>query len=239
MGNLIVVTGSPGSGKTCVAVKLAKELYQKEKKPVILLSPDLYVPIMPFLFPRKNQQVYSLGGVLEHTEITPNDILKALVTTKNQKNFGVLGYTRGEHVYSYAQPTPDKVQQLLTGVQQLGHHVVVDATGRTEDLISQCSLLQASRLVQLIVPDVKSLAYYLSLGRELYPDAGGIQVLNRVQGEIPSAEPEVLEFFKHIQVTLPHSKELGYQAMSGLLLDSMGDGKYRAAMAALAKAVTT
>ena len=68
---------------------------------------------------------------------------------------------------------------------------------------------------------------------------GGIQVLNRVQGEIPSAEPEVLEFFKHIQVTLPHSKELGYQAMSGLLLDSMGDGKYRAAMAALAKAVTT
>ena len=62
MGNLIVVTGSPGSGKTCVAVKLAKELYQKEKQPVILLSPDLYVPIMPFLFPRKNQQVYSLGG---------------------------------------------------------------------------------------------------------------------------------------------------------------------------------
>lgn len=237
MNNLIVVTGSPGSGKTSVAVKLAKELYQKEKKPVILLSPDLYVPIMPFLFPRKSQGVYSLGSVLEHTEISSSDILKALVTPKDKKDFGVLGYTRGEHVYSYAQPTPDKVQQLIYGVQELAQYVVVDATGRMEDLISQTCLIQAGHVVQLIVPDVKSLAYYLSVEKDFLESAGAIQVVNRLEREVPAAEQEVLEYFKQVKYTLPYSKELKHQAMSGLLLDQAADKKYRAALAALAQAV--
>lgn len=237
MSNLIVVTGSPGSGKTTVAVKLAKELYQREHKPVILLSPDLYVPVMPFLFPRKNQNVYSLGAVLEHTEITPNDILKCLVVPKDKKDFGVLGYIRGENVYSYAQPTPDKIMQLVAGVQKLAHHVVVDATGRLEDLISQTCWAQASHRVQLIVPDVKSLSYYLSMKEEYQKPTGAIQVVNRMEGEIPAAEPEILEFFKEVRVTLPYSRTVKYQSMSGLLLDQSADKPYRAALDTLTQAV--
>lgn len=239
MGNLIAVTGSPGSGKTTVAVKLAKHLYDKDHKPVIVLSPDLYVPIMPVLFPRKSHSLASLGRVLERTEITQGDLLQALVTAKEHKDFGVLGYRRGENLYSYPEPTPDKVAQLLEGVRQLAHTVVLDTTTRREDRISQAGLAAATRVVHLVVPDVKCLAYELSLGQELYEPTRTLSVLHRLQREVPGAEEEVLEYFRHPSMTVPYAREVLFQSMTGQLLDKTRDKKYGAAMAALAEAVIT
>lgn len=237
MSNLIVVTGSPGSGKSCVAAKLAKLLYQKEHKPVILLSPDTCVPVMPFLFPRRNQDMYSLGALLEHTDISQGDILKTLVTTKDKNDFGVLGYLRGENVCTYAEPTTTQVQQLMFGLQQLADYVVVDGTSGRENMVTRASMAQANHVVQLIVPDVKSLAYFLSLESDFYDESRTIQVMNRVEGQIPTAEQDLKDFFKRVQITLPHSRQLKEQAMSGTLLEQGVERKFQACLTALVQKV--
>ena len=51
MGKMIAVCGSPNSGKTTAALKLAQEIYELNRVPVMYLSPDLTVPCMAYLFP--------------------------------------------------------------------------------------------------------------------------------------------------------------------------------------------
>ena len=51
-GGVLAVWGSPGSGKTTAAVKLAKYLAD-HKKNVSLLHADTTAPIIPVLFPER------------------------------------------------------------------------------------------------------------------------------------------------------------------------------------------
>jgi adenylate kinase family enzyme len=48
---MIAVCGSPESGKTTAALKLAQELYFAKKGTVLFLSPDMSVPALSYLFP--------------------------------------------------------------------------------------------------------------------------------------------------------------------------------------------
>ena len=66
---------------------------------------------------------------------------------------------------------------------------------------------------------------------------GAFQGVNWREGDIPAAEPEILEFFKEVRVTLPYSRTVKYQSMSGLLLDQSADKPYRAALDTLTQAV--
>jgi len=56
MSKIIAVCGSPSSGKTSLAIKLAQELYYSKKASVLLLSVDLNVPIMGYLFPHRSSE---------------------------------------------------------------------------------------------------------------------------------------------------------------------------------------
>ena len=49
-GNMLAIVGSPGSGKTTLAVKLAADI-AKKKKNVIVVCSDPFVPSVPFLLP--------------------------------------------------------------------------------------------------------------------------------------------------------------------------------------------
>ena len=49
-GNMLAIVGSPGSGKTTLAVKLAAEIAKKKKNVVVVCS-DPFVPSVPFLLP--------------------------------------------------------------------------------------------------------------------------------------------------------------------------------------------
>lgn len=115
MAKIISVIGSPGSGKTTVALKLAQELYcSTSNGAVIYLSPSLKVPALGVLFPNyKPDSVFSLGAMFDKTDIFEEDVLNHLVTVKAMNNFGCLGYMTGENKYTYAQLTEDKVSSFL------------------------------------------------------------------------------------------------------------------------------
>ena len=96
-GKIIAVWGSPHSGKTTFATKLATAIYSSFESTVITLYTDLETPVIPVLFPfDKNEDLGSVGYPLSKTEVEQGDIINNLVTVKDMQNFGFLGYKTGE-----------------------------------------------------------------------------------------------------------------------------------------------
>ena len=112
MAKIIAVCGAPGSGKTTVAFKLAQEVYLSTSDcSVTFISPDTTVPTIGMLFPNyKPDSLYSLSAVLDSTDISSDLLLENLVTVKNMKNFGCLGFKSGDSKYSFPTPTKEKVK---------------------------------------------------------------------------------------------------------------------------------
>lgn len=90
MSKFIAVCGAPGCGKTTAALKVAQELYLLNgRNPVLFFSPDLQVPSLGYIFPhRKSADLYSIGEVLERTDVYREDVLKHTVTTKEMEGLG-------------------------------------------------------------------------------------------------------------------------------------------------------
>lgn len=63
-GGVLAVWGSPGSGKTTLAVKLAKYLADRKKNVVLLLC-DMTAPMLPCICPPADlEHEKSLGSIL-------------------------------------------------------------------------------------------------------------------------------------------------------------------------------
>jgi Mrp family chromosome partitioning ATPase len=69
-GGVLAVWGSPGSGKTTAAVKLAKYLADKKKNVVLVLC-DMTAPMLPCICsPSELECEKSLGSILSATHVT-------------------------------------------------------------------------------------------------------------------------------------------------------------------------
>ena len=79
---VLAVWGSPGSGKTTVAVKLAKYLAGR-KKNVILLLCDMTAPMLPCICPPGELECeHSLGSVLAGARVSESLVKHNLITHK-------------------------------------------------------------------------------------------------------------------------------------------------------------
>ena len=102
MAKFIAIWGSPNSGKTTFATKLARSIYEEYQSTVIVLYADNETPSLPVVFPNyKKEDLFSLGVPLSKTDITAEDVVKQIVTVKNKLNFGFLGFIDGENKYTY------------------------------------------------------------------------------------------------------------------------------------------
>ena len=89
MSKLIAIWGSPNSGKTSFATKLAQCIYEKYSASVLMLSTDYETPTLPILFPNmKADELFSIGVSLSKTDVVQNEVVKSIVTVK-----GCLLYT--------------------------------------------------------------------------------------------------------------------------------------------------
>ena len=107
---ILAVWGSPGSGKTTVAVKLAKYLADRKKNVVLLLC-DMTAPMLPCICPPSALECeHSLGSVLAAAHVTDALIKHNLVTLKKHRHLTILGMKKGENEYTY--PPYEQVQVL-------------------------------------------------------------------------------------------------------------------------------
>lgn len=237
---MIAVIGSPGSGKTTVTLKLAQELYcATTNGSVIYLSPSLKVPAIGVLFPNYTpDSIFSLGEMLDKTDIYEEDILNHLVTVKSMNNFGCLGYKAGENKFSYPVLTEDKVKSLFDVLHKMAGYVFVDCTEEENDLISQYALGVADEVILVLSPDLKSMVYLSSNESALGSHADrAVRVLNINENELYPPVDDVKSNVRNISFVLPYSKQIRGQHLDGLLYERAKDKKYRSELSKIVNTI--
>ena len=147
-GGMLAVWGSPGSGKTVTAVKLAK-LLSSRKKNVILLLCDMTAPMLPCICsPEELECERSLGSILAAARIGENLIKHNLVTLKRNSYLTVLGLLKGENEYSIPPYTEKQAVELLDGLRQITPYVIVDCGSYiANDILSAVALIDRKSVV--------------------------------------------------------------------------------------------
>lgn len=226
-GKLIAVNGPPGCGKTTLTLKLAQEVHELTKKKVVYLSPDTLIPAMGHIFPRREKEsLYSLGTALDKVELAIPDLLGVMATTSSMQNLGYMGYIPGEGPHSHAVPQEKKCVQMFSLLKDNFDYVFVDCDRNREDLISSLACGLCDHLIQLINPDIKSIAYY---GFEEIPKRA-IQVLYILDKDIYLPIQDAKAHFPQIQHTILYSRAVKQQMYEGTLMDLLKDPVYRKAI---------
>lgn len=230
MAKIIAVCGSPNGGKTTVAFKLAQEMYcNTDTGGVIFLSPSMTVPVLGLLFPNYTpDSLFSLGGVLDNTDISQESILAHLVTVKDMPNFGCLGYKSDENKHSYAKLTDDKVNAFFNVLSEMVGYVFVECTENDDDLISRKAINCADSVVLVLSPDLKGMTYYTA-NKRLFgsDDDRSFKVINSTDNDLFLPIEDVKAHLKNVSCTLPYSRQVRQQLLDGQLYMRVNDKKYR------------
>ncbi|HAN20485.1 MAG: hypothetical protein A2Y15_04360 [Clostridiales bacterium GWF2_36_10] len=223
--------GSPNSGKTSLATKLAQFIYDNKSATVLILSTDYETPTLPVIFPNKKaDELFSVGVPLSKTDILQSEVLKSFVTVKGKMNFGFLGYMDGENKFTYPSYDIKKAKALLTVLMGLVDFVIVDCTSSLDNLLSEEAVVMADTVIRLATPDIKSISYFSSQ-LPLYVDPKYkteqlIVVLNTIEKELFLPIEEAKAHFKDIAFTLPYCRTLREQSIDGNLLKAITNKKY-------------
>ncbi|WFR59168.1 zeta toxin family protein [Anaerocolumna sp. AGMB13025] len=159
---VIAIMGSPGSGKTTAALKLALTL-SMAKKNVIVVFCDPFTPVIPTVLPADSKQDTSLGSLLTAPALTQAAILNACVPTEKSEFISFLGYQAGESLMMYPQITRDKAVELFVLLRYLADYIIIDCTAYIEaDPASIVAIELADRVLRLGTANLKSVSYYLT-----------------------------------------------------------------------------
>lgn len=230
MAKLIAVYGSPGSGKTTIALKLAMSAYlQTKDESVVFLSPDLTAPSMALLFPNYHpDEICSLSTVLDNTEISSENILKNAVTVKTMKNFCGLGFKAGENKYSFPVPTAEKINTLFDILGDSFDYVFVDCSG---DEISKKALIKANKVIRVVSPDLKGMTWYSSNKHtDRTENEDLFNVVNITEKELFLPTEEVCTKLHSVAAVLPYSRAVRQQMLDGRMYERLSDKKYNKKM---------
>ena len=124
---MLTIMGSPGSGKTTTAVKLARTLAARRRN-VILVLCDPFTPVIPALLPAGTVHDTSLGFLLTAPGLTQGNILNACVPAPGSEYISLLGYKTGESLMNYPKVTRDKALELFVSLRYLADYVIIDGT---------------------------------------------------------------------------------------------------------------
>ena len=214
-GGMLAVWGSPGSGKTITAVKIAKMLSAR-KKNVILLLCDMAAPMLPCICPADAlESKGSLAGVLAAARISENLIKHNLVTFKRNSCLAVLGLLERQNEYSTPPFTQKQVAELLDGLRQIAPYVIVDCGSYiANDILSAVALMEADSILRLANCDPKSVNYFASQLPLL--DGPEYKVASNVKPY--QAADHIGKVLGDTAFVLPYSQELEEQYLAGNLL---------------------
>ena len=240
MAKLIAVCGAPGSGKTTIAFKLAQEIYLSTSDcSVTFLSPDIIVPSVGMLFPNYTpDSLFSLSAVLDCTDISDDLIMGNLVTVKNMKNFGCLGFMSGDSKYSFPTPTKEKVMNLLDVLSAAEGYVFVDCSNDDSDLISKQAIARADHIIQVITPDLKSMTWLNSYGDKITAGLEQcIKVVNITENELYIPLEDVCTHLKNVACVLPYCRQVRQQLLDGRMYDRLNAKEYKKRLSGLVNRV--
>jgi len=220
-GGVLAVWGSPGSGKTTTAVKLAKYLADK-KKNVILLLCDMTAPMLPCICPPSALECErSLGSILSATHVNEILVKYNMVTHKKMAYLTMIGMLKGENEYTYASYSKTQAQELIESLRKIAPFVIIDCGSYiANDILSAVSLLECDSVLRLSNCDLKSISYLSSQLSLLQNSKWDIDKQYKVASNVKSNHDieHMAGVLGSVPFKLPYSEELEEQFLAGNLL---------------------
>lgn len=240
MGKIIAIWGCPASGKTTLCIKLAKAIYDRYAAKILCVFGDTVIPSLPLLFPLdKEETMHSLGGLLADVEITPDSLLRYMVTTNEAKDIGFLGYRGGENRHTYPTHTVEKAAGMLEIAASMADFVLVDAGWYLTAPLAEAAVHNAATIFKVIRPGLPGIGF-LNSQEALYNDPryrlqDHQTILNVPHtGYLPVEETAQA---LGIQTIIPYAWEVEKQMMEGRLLHRVQSGPYNKTVRQLAETV--
>ncbi|GIQ68340.1 hypothetical protein [Xylanibacillus composti] len=224
---LIVMWGSPFSGKTIATVKLAQALAARRKNVLVIFS-DALCPSVASIVPQQVSEQQSLGELLSLPALAQEDLLRYSLALKGSPHLAFLGYKKGDHLFSYADYSRERAVDLLTLARHTADVVLVDCASYVSAyLLSTVALELADTVFRFHTCDLKSMMFYASylplLSDARFKHAETIPILSNVKpGQDSRTYSQVVG---GIRFLLPHVAELEQQALEARLMDSLPSGK--------------
>lgn len=210
---VIAIMGSPGSGKTTAALKLALTL-SAAKKNVIVVFCDPFTPVIPTVLPAGTNHDTSLGSLLTAPALTQAAILNACVPTEKSEYISFLGYCAGESLMMYPQITRDKAVELFVMLRYLADYIIIDCTSFFEaDPASIVAIELADRVLRLGTANLKGVSYYLTHNPMLADSRFRKDTHNTVIGNLKAGQDweSVSQQYGGADFVLPYAPELEQQ----------------------------
>ena len=159
---VLAVMGSPGSGKTTAAIKLALELAKHRKNAVVVFC-DPFAAVIPYILPADTAVDTSLGALLTAPGVTQADILDACVPIPQSGYISLLGYKAGESLMTYPKITKDKTVDFFIMLRHLADYVLIDCSAVFEaDPVSIVGIETADAALRLGTSNLKGISYFQS-----------------------------------------------------------------------------
>ncbi|MVB10445.1 hypothetical protein CAFE_11340 [Caprobacter fermentans] len=215
---VIAAWGSPGSGTTVTALKVALELSARKSNVILVLCDDA-VPGIPLIAPSFTENK-SLGHLLSLPELTQISILEHCIPVEN--SLSLLGYQRGENELSYSEYTPTRAKDLFALIRNMADYIVIDCHHQMMVNDLTAAALESSEIVlQITNADPKSLICIKSqspyLAEERFHYDRHVNIINNV---LPLQDPApYIDKLGGNAYLLPHVDELHRQFYESRLLE--------------------
>lgn len=225
---LIAVWGSPGSGKTTVALALAAQLARR-KRDILVLGTDNGVPSLPVYLPGVTIPTSgSIGRALERT-VSEETLKGRLHKHPRSEHIYFSGYAAGElPAVSYKVPQRVAVESFFQVLQGSPFHdCIVDcASSAVMDPVTLYVLEAAQIVCRTVTPDGKGWAWQQAhLTWLANSDAFAVErhkkLCNLTLPNTPMGEVKTL--FGSFDAVLPYAASVGERTVAGELLAGFHD----------------
>ncbi|MGB4660143.1 MAG: AAA family ATPase [Mobilitalea sp.] len=223
-GGVLAVWGSPGSGKTTTAVKLAKYLADKKKNVVLVLC-DMTAPMLPCICPPSDLEYEkSLGSILSATHVTESLVKYNMITHKKMAYLTMVGMMKGENEYTYASYSKVQAQELIESLRKIAPFVIIDCGSYiANDILSAVSLLECDSVLRLANCDLKSISYLSSQLQLLQNSNWDMDKQYKAASNVKSNHgiDHMAGALGSVSFKLPCSEEVEEQYLAGNLLTDL------------------
>lgn len=221
---VLAVWGSPGSGKTAAAVKLAKYLADKRKNVALLLC-DMTAPMLPCICPPTDLECEkSLGSILAAAHITDTLIKKNCITHRKIKYLTLIGMLKGENVFTYPPYNAELAKELIECLKNIVPYIIIDCSSTiATDILSAVSLMEADSVLRLVSCDLKSVSYLSSQLPLLQDNSWNTEKQYKAASNVKNGEAgeSIERVLGNTAFKIPHSNELENQFLEGDLFQEL------------------